>query len=315
MTGYALRRLALFVPTLFLASVAVFLMLRIIPGDVASAILRDDATEEAVAILREELGLNRPLIVQYGDWLANALRLDLGNSLLYRGTSVAELIGDALPITLHLTVWGMLITMLLALPIGVYSALGRNAALKQAMRLFSIAGLSVPTFWLAIIVLYALIRFLGWSPQFRYVSFFDNPVANFTAFVIPATIFAYSNAAVIARMLRSQLLEIVSEDYIRTARAKGLSAARVNFRHAIPNAMLPVVTIIGSQFAAMITGLVIVERIFALPGLGTLMVTATLSSDYVVVQSLFMLIALLVLVVNLGVDLLYGWLDPRIRFS
>ena len=315
MAGYVLRRLMLFVPTLFLASVAVFLMLRVIPGDVAAAILRDEATDEAVAVLREELGLNRPLIVQYRDWLSDTLRLDLGDSMLYRGTSVAELIGDAMPITLHLTIWGMVITLLLALPIGIYSALGSNVVLKQAMRLFSIAGLSVPTFWLAIIILYLLIRVLGWSPQFRYVSFLDDPMANFTAFVIPATVFAYSNAAVIARMTRSQLLEIVTEDYIRTARAKGLPVGRVNIRHAFPNALLPVVTIIGSQFAAMVTGLVIVERIFALPGLGTIMVTATLNSDYVVVQSLFMLIAFMVLTVNLFVDLLYGLLDPRIRFT
>jgi peptide/nickel transport system permease protein len=205
--------------------------------------------------------------------------------------------------------------MLIALPVGIYSALGKSAIVTYALRLFSIAGLSIPTFWLSIIVLYILIRYFNWSPQFRYISFLDDPVANFKMFVIPAGVFAYANAAVIARMLRSQLLEIAGEDYIRTARAKGLGATRVNYRHALPNALLPVVTIIGSQFAAMVTGLVIVERIFALPGLGTTMVNATLNSDYILVQSLFMLIAFMVLAVNLVVDVLYGLLDPRIRLS
>lgn len=315
MASYALRRLLLLIPTLLLASVLIFVLMRVVPGDVASAILRDEATPESLAALREELGLNRPVLVQYADWMAGIVRLDLGNSLLYRGHKIGDLVREAFPITLHLTFWGMTITLALALPVGIYSALRQNSMGDYLLRLFVVGGLSVPTFWLGIIVLYLLTIHADWSPRFQYISMCEDPWGSFQAFAIPSAVFAYHTAAIIARMLRSQLLEVIREDYIRTANAKGLRGRVVANRHALPNALLPVVTIVGNQFAVMLSGLVVVERIFALPGLGTLMITGAVNREFNMVQSLFLLIAAMVVVVNLLVDLLYGWLDPRIKLS
>jgi peptide/nickel transport system permease protein len=315
MRNYVVRRLALFLPTLLFASIVIFMLMRIAPGDVAAAILRDEATPESLATLRAQLGLDRPLPVQYLDWLGGILRFDLGNSMLYKGHKISGLIGDAFPITLHMTVWGIIIMLILSIPVGLYSALRRNSPGEYLLRFLSIGGLSIPTFWLGIIVLFLLLRFLGWAPEFHYVSFFQNPGENFKAFVIPATVFAYHYAAVVARMLRSQMLEVIRDDYVRTARAKGLTDNLVAYRHAFPNALLPVVTLIGSQFATMLSGLVVVENIFALPGLGTLMVVAAVNRDFVIVQSLTLFIALIVLMVNLVIDLLYSWLDPRVRLA
>jgi peptide/nickel transport system permease protein len=313
--NYAARRLFLFIPTLLFSSVVIFLLMRVAPGDTAAAILGDDATPERLAALRTELGLNRPLVVQYVDWLVGVVRLDLGNSLLYRGHKIGDLISDAMPITLNMTGWGILLMLAMALPIGILSAFRRDTPIEYVLRLVSIAGLSVPTFWLGIIVLFLMLRFLRWTPEFRYISFFDDPLGNFKAFVIPAAIFAYHYAAIIARMLRSQLLEVAREDYVRTATAKGLAEGVVARRHALPNAMLPVVTIIGAQVAQMLSGLIVVEHIFALPGLGTLMIQAAVNRDFIIVQSLTLVITAIVLAVNLVVDLLYGWLDPRVRLA
>jgi peptide/nickel transport system permease protein len=315
MVQYMLRRLAVIPPTLFLASIAIFLLLRVVPGDVAAAILGEDATAESLAMVREQLGLNRPLIVQYLDWLNGIVNLNLGDSMLFSGFTNSELIGEALPVTLHMTVYGMVITLLLAIPIGMFSAFRRNSVAEYLLRAFCIGGLSIPTFWLGIIVLYLLLRLFNWAPQFRYVSFFDDPVANFKLFVLPASIFAYNNAAILARMLRSQLLEVGHEDFVRTARAKGLSGGAVAYRHVMPNALLPVVTVLGTQFTGMLNGLVVIEQVFALPGLGTLTITAAQNREFVMVQSLFLLLALVVLSVNLLIDLLYAWLDPRIRLG
>ena len=315
MTRYIIKRLLLFIPTLVGCSILIFVLMRVVPGDVAFAILGDDATAESIAILTEELGLDDPLAEQYATWILGLLRFDLGESLLYKGVEVRDMVTRAYPITVTMTAYGMVITLLVALPIGIFSALSRGTFVEYLLRGFSIAGVTIPTFWLAIFVLFLLTRFLHWAPDFRYISFLDNPIDNFKIFIIPAAVFGYHNVAVVARMLRSQLLEVIREDYVRTARAKGLRAGLVIYRHALPNALLPVLTIAAGQFAAMISGLVVVERIFALPGLGTLMITGATNVDYNLVQSLFLIIAVMVLAVNLLVDLLYGWLDPRIRFE
>lgn len=315
MRAYVVQRLVLFIPTLLFASLAIFLLIRLAPGDTAAAILGDNATPDRIAALRVELGIDRPLAVQYVDWLGGLVRLDLGTSLLYRDQKIGELIAEAIPITLNMTVWGLVIMLGIALPFGVYSAYARGSYGEYLVRILSIAGVSLPTFWMAIIILFVLLRFLNWTPAFHYVSFVDDPIGNFQAFIIPSAIFAYQYAAIIARMLRSQLLEVGLEDFIRTANAKGLAPYAVARRHALPNAMLPVVTLIGSQVAQMLSGLVVVERIFALPGLGTLMISAALGRDFVIVQSLTLIITALVLTVNLVVDLLYGWLDPRVRLA
>ena len=315
MTRYITKRLLLFTPTLLACSILIFVLMRVVPGDVAFAILGDDATLEGIAILTEELGLDDPLAKQYATWIWRLLRFDLGESLLYKGVEVRDMVTRAYPITMTMTIYGMVITILFAVPIGIFSALKSGSFVDYVLRGFSIGGVSIPTFWLAIFILFLLTRFLHWAPDFRYVSFLDSPWGNFKIYIIPAAVFGYHNVAVVARMLRSQLLEVVREDYVRTARAKGLRSALVIYRHALPNALLPVLTIAGGQFAAMISGLVVVERIFALPGLGTLMISGATNVDYNVVQSLFLIIAIMVLSVNLLVDLLYGWLDPRIRLE
>jgi peptide/nickel transport system permease protein len=286
-----------------------------VPGDIAAAILGDDATPEAVAKLHNELGLNRPLVIQYVSWLWDLVRLDLGSSLLYRGIEVGTLIREAIPITITMTIYGMIITIIIAVPVGVVTGLREGSWMEYAFQSFSIAGVSVPTFWLGVILLFLMLKLFHWSPNFRYVSFFDAPWENFKAFILPAIVYGYYNVAVMARMLRSQILGVLREDYVRTAHAKGLATSYVIYRHALPNALLPVVTVAGNQFAAMMGGLIVTEKIFALPGLGTLTITSAVNLDYVMAQSLFFIIIIMVLIVNLGVDLIYAIIDPRIQFD
>lgn len=315
MSNYVIRRLVLMLPTLFLASVLIFLAMRVMPGDVAAAVLGDSATPASIEQLREELGLNRPLLTQYLSWIGGIFTLDLGTSLLYRGSEVDQLIVAALPTTVTMAVYGIVLTLIFALPLGVLSALKRGTIIDPVLKFVTVSGISIPTFWLGILSLFAFISIFTWSPRFEYVSVFDDPIGNFTTFIVPASIMAFHNVAVIARMLRSQMLEVIRQDYIRTAQAKGLSPRSIAWRHAVPNALLPVVTVAGSQFAILISGLVVMERVFNLPGLGTLMIHGAMGRDYILVQTLFMFIAVLVLVINLAVDLLYLRLDPRVRVS
>lgn len=315
MASYIAKRIGLAIPTLFLASVIIFVAMRVIPGDVAGTILGPNATPESIARVRSELGLDRPLLVQYVDWIWGLVRLDLGNSMLYQRTAVGALIKDALPITITLAAYGMVLTIVFAFPLGVYSARKQGSFTDNAIRAITVGGLSIPTFWLGVLVLFVFITVFTWTPSFQYVSIFTNPWENFTNFISPGAVMAFHSMAVIARMLRSQMLEVMGEDYIRTAHAKGLPPRIIAWRHAVPNALLPVVTVTGSQFAILISGLVVVERIFNLPGLGTLMINGARNQDYLLVQSLFLMIAAMVLAINLVVDILYSWLDPRVKLG
>lgn len=309
---YAGRRLLLFIPTLMGAAVLIFLTMHLIPGSVAHAILGEDASAKNVEILEKKLGLDKPQYIQFASWIRQIATLDLGDSLLQR-VPVTDLIRRAIPISVTLAVYSMVLALILAVPMGILAAVRQDTWVDYVLRVGSITGLALPTFWTGIIMLFILIRLLGWSPSLDYVGFFQNPWQNFLQMIWPALAVSSYLIGVIVRMTRSALLEVLREDYVRTARAKGLPERVVLVRHALANAMLPVVTIAGVQFATMLGGFIVTEQVFNLHGLGMLIVNSALARDYPVIQNLFLLTVILTLTVNLLVDLSYGLLDPRIR--
>lgn len=313
MREYATKRLLVMVPTLLLASILIFVVMRILPGSVAYTILGNDATLENVAIVEKQLGLDQPLATQYLSWMRQLLTFDLGTSLLHRGVSVSTLILKAAPVSITLAIYSMLIAMIVAIPFGVASALRHDTWVDYSLRTISITGVALPVFWTAIIILLILLRGFGWNPSLEYTGFFDNPWENFKKLIWPALAVSSYLVAIIVRMLRSTLLEVLGEDYVRTARAKGLWGRIVIMRHALPNALLPVITLAGAQFANMLGGFVVTETVFSLPGLGKLIVSTAQARDYPVMQDLFLYIVLITMIANLLVDLSYGLLDPRIR--
>ncbi|MDP6063939.1 MAG: ABC transporter permease [SAR202 cluster bacterium] len=304
----------LFIPTLVGAAVLIFLAMHLIPGSVAYAILGEDASPENVLIVEKQLGLDKPQYIQFVTWMRQMVTWDLGDSLLQR-VPVTDLIREAIPISVTLAIYSMVLTLILAIPIGILAAVRQDTWVDYVLRAGSITGLALPTFWTGIIILFVLIRLLGWSPSLDYVGFFDNPWRNFLQMIWPALAVSSYLIGVIVRMTRSALLEVLREDYVRTARAKGLAERVVLVRHALANAMLPVVTIAGIQFAHMLGGFIVTEQVFNLHGLGMLIVNSALARDYPVIQNLFLFTVVLTLTVNLLVDLSYGILDPRIRQS
>jgi peptide/nickel transport system permease protein len=312
MLRYIVRRIALSVPILLLVSIMVFGLIHLIPGDPATVILGQEATPEAAAALRHELGLDQPLVIQYGTWLSHVLRGDLGRSLVDR-TPVIDQIKLRLPITLELTLGTFLVALLIAIPAGILSATRRGSLIDYSSTLLALGGLSVPSFWLAIMfILFFAVR-LRWLPASGYVPFAQDPGANLAAMIMPMVATGIRESAALTRMLRSSMLEVLSADYVRTARSKGLSDWLVIMRHALRNALMPAVTSAGLLLAGLLGGLVITETIFAIPGFGRLIVEAIYQRDFVTVQGAILVSALLVVVVNLIVDLIYALLDPRIR--
>lgn len=317
MLSFALRRILLMVPTLLGVAVLTFFLLRVIPGDVVEVKLRSDGaavTQATVQAARVRLGLDRPLPAQFGSWMGGLLTGDLGTSM-WTGRPVAQEIGVRLGLTLQVAVMAALIAVAIAVPLGTVSALFRDTWLDYAVRLFTVAGLAVPSFWLGMLIVLGLLTAFHWSPPVTYTPFWRDPVANLSQLIWPALAVGYRYAAVVARMVRSSVLEVLREDYIRTARAKGVWERRVVVRHAMRNAMLPAVTVIGLEFAFLLGGLVVTEQVFNLNGIGRLFVDAVTRSDFVLVQALVMLLAVVFVVTNLVVDLLYGVLDPRVRPS
>ncbi len=288
--------------------------MHLIPGSAAYAILGEDASPENVLIVEKQLGLDKPQYIQFVTWMRQMVTWDLGDSLLQR-VPVTDLIREAIPISVTLAIYSMVLTLILAIPIGILAAVRQDTWVDYVLRAGSITGLALPTFWTGIIILFVLIRLLGWSPSLDYVGFFDNPWRNFLQMIWPALAVSSYLIGVIVRMTRSALLEVLREDYVRTARAKGLAERVVLVRHALANAMLPVVTIAGIQFAHMLGGFIVTEQVFNLHGLGMLIVNSALARDYPVIQNLFLFTVVLTLTVNLLVDLSYGILDPRIRQS
>ncbi len=312
--AYVIRRLILTIPIVLLVSIMVFSLLQLIPGDPARVILGLEATPEALVALRRELGLDRPLVVQYLSWLGKVVQGDLGRSLVDR-TPVIEQIAQRLPVTLELTVGTFIVALLIAVPTGILSATRRGGITDLASTLFALGGMSIPSFWLAMMFIIVFAVKLQWLPASGYVPFSVDPRANLTAMLMPMLATGIRESAVLMRMLRSSMLEVLYSDYVRTARGKGLAQRAVLMRHALRNAVLPVVTIIGLQFGQLLGGAVITETIYGWPGLGHFTVMAINERDFPLVQASVVVTSGIFIVINLLVDLLYGWLDPRIRYA
>ena len=317
MTGYILQRLALFIPTLILASFLAFAIMRILPGDPAIAMLggaEGSFTQEDIDLVREQLGTNRPLYEQYGKWIGDLFTGDLSESYFLH-VPVSQLMKDRFPVSTQLAVMALIFSYIVAIPLGVLSAVKQDSIFDHAAKIFTIAGVALPTFWVGILMLFILGYYFNWVPPLDYADLWEDPLTNMTQMIFPALALGYFNTAFAARLTRSTMLEVLHEDYIRTARAKGLKEVVVIGRHAIKNAFLPVVTIVGFQLGRLFGGAVVIEAIFVVPGMGTLLVQSVLIRDYPVVQAVILMIALIVLALNLIVDLLYGWLNPRIRYA
>jgi len=317
MLSFLVRRLFLVIPTLIGVAVVTFFLIRVMPGDVVVVKLRADGaavTQETIDAERKRLGLDKPLIAQFGDYIWGLARLDLGNSL-WTNQPVASEIAIRFPVSLQVAIMATIIAVLIAIPLGTLSAIYRDTWLDYVVRTLAVSGLAIPSFWLGMLIILALLSLFNWLPKIGYVSIFEDPVTNLAALIWPALSVGYRYAAVATRMMRSALLEVMREDYIRTARAKGVYRKLVMRRHAMRNAMLPVVTVVGLEFAFLIGGLVVTEQVFNLNGIGKLFVDATTRGDFALIQGLVLLVAVIFIVVNLFVDLLYGFLDPRIRLS
>jgi peptide/nickel transport system permease protein len=321
MGTYIIRRLFGLIPILIGISIIVFLIMRMLPGDVAAMILMgggEDSTSgvsaEAVAELREQLGLNAPLWKQYIDWMWGIVRLDAGVSL-WTQKPVFDEIFSRLPLTLELAVMGLLLSLVIAIPVGVISALKQNSWVDYLFRSFSIMGLAIPGFWLATMLILGLTVFFNWTPPLGYVGLTQDPWKNIQQLFLPAIVIGYSNAAIIARMTRSAMLEVLREDYVRTAWAKGLNLRSILSVHALRNAMLPILTLAAIELGHLLSGTVVMETIFTLPGIGRYLIDAIFHRDYPVVQAIILLMGVLFVTLNLLVDILYGVLDPRIRYS
>ena len=319
MTGYIGQRLALFVPTLFLVSILIFGLMRIVPGDVALAVLGQDPgtfTQEDLDAVRKELGLDKPLVVQYGTWMGDVFKGNFGQSFYYQDQSVAESLKRAFPRSMELAVLALVISYAIAIPLGVLSAVKQDSWVDYVSKLFTIGGVALPTFWVAILVLWILVTyFTGALPPLRYVDLWDDPLTNLHQVIFAALALGYFNTAFATRITRSSMLEVLREDYIRTARSKGLAEVVVIVRHALKNAFLPVLTVAGFQLSRLIGGAVLVEFIFLIPGMGSLLIDGVNRRDYPMVQSIVLVVAAVVLVVNLVIDLLYAWINPRIRYT
>jgi peptide/nickel transport system permease protein len=314
---YLAKRLLLIVPTLFGVAAVVFLIMRVIPGDVTLLILGGDQTgridPQQLAAMRHQLGLDQPIAVQFGTWLWGVLRLDFGTSL-WTGQPVIEEVLIRLPLSLEVAILATIVSVLLAIPLGMIAAVRQDSWVDYVIRVASIGGQAIPSFWVGILVILALVIYFGWGPPLEFTPPWVDPWANFQQLVWPVLTVGYRYAAVTTRMTRSTVLEVLREDYIRTAWAKGLRERAVVIRHALKNAMLPVIALVGTEFAFLIGGLVVTETVFTLNGVGRFVVDAVAHRDYPVVQALVFLIALCFVVVNLLIDLTYAWFDPRIRY-
>lgn len=313
MIRYIARRLLFLIPIWVGVSIAVFVLMRIMPGDVAAAMLGEEgvASEEQLDAVRRSLGLDEPLYIQYLDWIQHVATFDLGNSL-YGNVPVTELIWSRLPATLNLAILASLISIVIGIPLGVISAVKRNTPIDYITRFVSILGLAIPPFWLGILVIVFLAVYFNYGVPFNYVLPWEDPWLNIQKMIWPALILGYEQSALIARMTRSAMLDTLAEDYVRTAYAKGLRGRAVVMRHALRNALIPVVTVIGVYFALMLGGTVVLEPVFNIPGLGSLLFESIRRRDYPVIEILLLFSVTVVLVVNVFVEATYAWIDPRI---
>lgn len=312
--AFLIRRLLLTLPILFIVSVVCWSMINLIPGDPATVILGPEASEQAKEQMRERLGLDKPLVVQYVDWLGGVLHGDLGESLVDR-TPVSQLILQRLPVTLELALGTFLVSLTIAVVAGILSASNRGTWVDYVSTGFALGGISIPHFWLGMMFIIIFAVNLGVLPASGYVPFFEDPVANIAAMILPVFATGLRESAELTRMLRSSLLEELGSDYVRTAFSKGLSRRVVVIRHAVRNALIPFVTASGLQIAALLGGLVVTEQVFQLPGVGRLIVESILERDFTVVQGAVLTVTAIVVLINVLVDLLYAVIDPRIALS
>lgn len=318
MQAYIVRRLLAVIPTLFFASVIVFVVVRMIPGDIIDLMLSQNdvsASKLDRQSLEQALGLDQPMHVQYVRWISGILlHGDFGKSL-WQSTPVAEHLLARLPITLELALLSFIVALVVALPIGIYSAVRQDTAGDYVGRSFSILMLAIPNFWLGTIIVVFPAIWWGWSPEVRYVPFTQDPLQNLSQMFLPAIILGTSLSAVTMRLMRTTVLEVLRQDYVRTAWAKGLSERVIVVRHVLKNALIPVVTLIGLQAAVLIGGAVIIEQIFVIPGMGLLLLEAVSQRDYPIITGVFLIVGLAVVLINLVVDLSYGLLDPKVRLG
>jgi peptide/nickel transport system permease protein len=313
-SGYLIRRLLQTVVVLLIVTIVSFLLLHLTPGDPAAAMLDTGASKEQIDALRKELWLDRPLVVQYAHWLSRALHGDLGNSIMYRDP-VIGIFATRLPITLSLSAMALVLSTFFGIAAGVICAIRRGGLLDQLVSLFANVGIAIPIFWMGILGIYLFGFRLAWLPIEGWTSPFENFGESLRHSVMPVVLLAVPGIAVLARQTRSSMLEVVHQDYIRTAFSKGLSERVVVLRHALKNALVPVVTLMGLQVRILVGGSVLVESVFNIPGMGRLLVAGAFNKDFVVVQAGVLLIGTAVCLVNLLVDISYGWLDPRIRYE
>jgi peptide/nickel transport system permease protein len=312
--AFLIRRVLLTLPILFIVSVVCFSLINLIPGDPATVILGPEASEQAKEQMRERLGLDKPIVVQYVDWLGGVLHGDLGESLV-DGTPVSQLILQRLPVTLELALGTFLVSLTIAVVAGILSASNRGTWVDYVSTGFALGGISIPHFWLGMMFIIIFAVNLGILPASGYVPFFEDPAANIAAMILPVFATGLRESAELMRMLRSSLLEELGSDYVRTAFSKGLSRRVVVIRHAVRNALIPFVTAGGLQIAALLGGLVVTEQVFQLPGVGRLIVESILERDFTVVQGAVLTVTAIVVVINVLVDMLYAVIDPRIALS
>ncbi len=313
MGGYVLKRILFMIPTLLGISIVIFFMVRLLPGDIIDVLTGADigADETLKDQAREQLGLNGSYAEQYWRWISGFVQGDFGFSL--RNTQpVSEVLLNALPITFELVFLGLLIAVVIGLPLGILSAVKRDSKHDYAARIGGLIGVSIPNFWLATLLLLFTSRVFGWVPPLTYVPFYKDPIENLSQFILPALAISVFTLAIVMRMVRATMLEVLGQDYVRTARAKGVKRKVVISRHALRNALIPVVTVVGFEIGILMGGSAIVEIIFGLPGIGNTLINAIFNRDYPVVQAATMMLAFIFIFANLLVDLLYGVLDPRI---
>jgi peptide/nickel transport system permease protein len=310
---YIVKRLFIAIPSLLIASLVVFALPRLIPGDAVQLMLEEKAYAKDIEELREKLGLNRPLHVQYVEWAARAVRGDLGESL-WTKRPVLEEIRHRLPITLELAVIALAISLLIALPIGIVAAVRQDSLGDLLARSVAILGLSVPGFWLATLVIVLPAIWWNWRPSAEFTPFTVDPVANLRHMWLPALVLGIAAAAALMRLTRGMLLEVLRQDYVRTAWSKGLAERAIVFKHALRNGIIPVVTLLGTQLPQIIGGTVVIETIFGLPGMSRFLFDAINQRDYPVIQGVNLIVVSFIVMINLVVDALYAVLDPRIRY-
>lgn len=314
MSAYIIRRLFLLIPVLMIVGVIVFTLIHLTPGDPASVMLGRDATIEQKVALREQLGLNEPFHIQLVEWFGNALRLDFGESL-FIGKPVTEALLDRFQPTTLLAIYGLFTSVLIAIPAGVLAATRPNSPLDRLLMILSISGVAIPSFFFGILLILLFAVVLGWLPAGGYVDVGESPIQHFKYMILPTLALGFSSAGLMARLVRSTMLDVLNQDFVRTAYAKGLPQRHVVMLHALRNALIPVMTIVGISFAHMLGGAIVIETVFNLPGMGRLLVQSVTRRDFPVVQGAVMTVAAIQVLIMLLLDVLYVYVDPRVRYG